>query len=273
MDTNQVQAVTASPTGDVLRITPTDVSAGIPAEGLDFFLGPDLQASLKETLDGVCADETPSKECLDKLSVALDLDGQYTIEKRIIGGGLLLGAAGAAIVALGIKLFSAPQPELQHFHLESSDVAQIQTMTESTAVVATATGSDHITVTVNPTTTSSVEPATITTLSADASGHHQGDVLIALPTQQADLLDQLMRQVGAPKSCKSETQSKTKRQSGNGPNLAAISDIAQFVLPMAAPGHLLQGLGLQALDHLPQLKGNAPVRSLCMHWLTLYSGR
>lgn len=255
--------MTATPTKNDLLITPTDASNGIPAKGIDFFLGPDLQASLKKTLGGVCAKDKASKECLDELSVALNKDDQYTIETRVVGTLSLLGTIGAAIVGLGIGFWAQDRNDVSHFHLESSDIAQIRTMTGSTAVIATSTGAtNHVTVTIAPTSSTSMQPAKVTTLSADASGHHKGDVMIALPTQPADLLEQLLRKSGAPGRCKPEPGSNSKRQSGNGPNFNAINSLATFVLPMAAPGQLLRGLGLQALDHLPQLKGKLPSRPL-----------
>ena len=195
--------------------------------------------------------------CVDQLAVALDQANQFEIESRVVGAGLLLAAAGAAIVGLGLKVMNEPQPQLAHFHLESSDIAVIQSTTDDAAVVATTAGaSDHITVNIAPTSSATIEPATVTTLSADADGHHKGDVLIALPSQLADLLEQAVRRYGDLDSCKSEAQSKIKRQSGNGPNFNGINNLATFVLPIAAPGQLLQGLGLQLLDHLPQLEGN-----------------
>lgn len=264
----------ASPTKNDLLITPTDVSNGIPADGIDFFLGPDLQASVKKTLDGVCAGEDLSSECIRELSVALDQANQYAIESRVVGGGLLLAAAGAAIVGLGMKLFDAPQPELAHFHLESTDIRAIQSMTEDTAVLATSAGTEnHITVTIAPTPTVA-EKATITTLSADASGHHKGDVLIALPSHPARLLEQLLRRAGAPDSCGPDARGIKKRQR-SGPQLMAnynnINNVATFVLPNAAPGQLLHGLALQALGHLPELKGECPSNMSGIHKLTEHS--
>jgi hypothetical protein len=247
----------ASPTGNSLLITPTDVSNGIPEQGMDFFLGPDLQASLKETIDGVCADGKFSKECIQELSVALDQDYQFAIESRQVGAGLLLGAYTAAMVSFAISLFGRPQPQLLHVHLPASDISQIQSLAGTTVVIATAATvtdtANYITVTQTPSPT--LKPATITTLSADAEGHHKGDVLIALPSEPADLLAQVMRRHAQPGSCKSDSNDKAKRQSRNGPNLNAITDLAMFVLPMAAPGQLLRGLALQAQDHVPQLIG------------------
>ena len=261
---DRVQAVTATPASTNLLITPTDVSTGPPAEGIDFFLGSDMQASIKETLDGVCADGKLSQKCVDSLSAALNHREQYTIESRIVGIDDLAGLALASfvlVVAAGIQLYRGDQaePVISHFHFESTDVAQLRSMTESTAVLATSTGaSDLITVTVSPTPTStSFGAASMTTLSADASGHSSGDVLITLPTQPAELLNEILRRAGAPGNCKStsESQGTTKRQtSGNGPNFNSINNIAVFALPMAAPGQLLEGLGMQALDHVPQLK-------------------
>jgi hypothetical protein len=249
--------VASSPTSNTLLITPTDVSNGIPEEGMDFFLGPDLQANLKKTIDGVCADGKLSKECLEELSVALDQDNQFAIESRVVGGGLLLGAFGAVIVSLAVSLFDRPQPQLSHVHLPASDISQIQSLAATTAVIATAATvtdtANYITVTQTPSPT--LEPATITTLSADAEGHHKGDVLIALPSEPANLLAQVMRRHARPGSCKSDSNDKAKRQSGNGPNLNAIADLATIVLPMAAPGQLLRGLALQAQDNVPQLRG------------------
>ncbi|KAF2722592.1 hypothetical protein K431DRAFT_302443 [Polychaeton citri CBS 116435] len=254
-------AVPATPASTDLLITPTDVSQGIPAEGIDFFMGPDMQASINKTLDSVCADDKLSQQCIDSLSTALNHQEQYAIESRVVGIDDLVGLALMFVVltvAVGIELFKQEQPQrlVSHFHLESTDVAQLQSMTESSAVIATSTGaSDLITLTVAPSTTvTSVEPATMITLSADASGHHSGDVLIALPTQPANLLEQILRRAGAPGTCKSQSQGATKRQSGNGPNFNAINNIAVIALPMAAPGQLLDGLGMQALDHVPHLK-------------------
>ena len=258
--------MTATPASTNLLITPTDVSKGIPAEGIDFFMGSDMQASIKETLDGVCADNELSQECIDSLTAALNHRERYTIESRIVGIDDLAGLALASIVvvvAAGIQLYKGDQaqPVVSRFHLESTDVAQLQSMTESSATLATSTGaSDLITVTVAPTTTgTSVGAASMTTLTANASGHSSGDVLITLPTQPAALLDEILRRAGAPNKCKSDSGSQgvTKRQtSGNGPSFDAINNIAVFTLPMAAPGQLLQGLGMQALDHVPQLKGD-----------------
>lgn len=259
--TDRQQAIATTATGSDLLITPTDFPNGIPEKGIDFFLGPDLQSSLKKILNGACAGQALSQECLEQLSSALDQKDQYAIESRVVGAAALLGEAGAFIVAMTIKLFNEPQPVPLHVHLEPSDVRQMSTI-GSTAVLATATGaSNYITVTMTPTPTSTVQPATISTLTADASGHHKGDVLIALPTPQADTLKQLLRKFGAPSNCKSNSSQKAKR-SGNGPNFNAISNVAQNVLIMAAPGQLLEGLGLQAMDHLPALKGIASADSL-----------
>lgn len=242
-----------------MLITPTDVSDGIPEDGLDFFLGPDLQARVEEALDGVCADETLSQECVDELSGLLNQDHQYALEARVFGADDLLGAAGIAVISglIAYSQLDKAQPQAQHYHLPSSDVAQAGSISEATAVLATATdNSDHITVTVAPTATVNEGEATITTLSADASGHQSGDVLLALPTEPANLLEQLLRKAGAPSSCASESSDSKKRQTGNGPNWGGITNVATFALPMAAPDQLLRGLGLQALEQVPRLQGN-----------------
>ena len=96
-----------------------------------------------------------------------------------------MGALGAVIVSLAVGLFERPQPQLSHVHLPSSDISQIQSLAGSTAVVATAATvigtANYITATKTPSPTMKLEPATITTLSADAKGHHKGDLDIFTP--------------------------------------------------------------------------------------------
>lgn len=244
--------MTANPTGSAILMMPTDVSGGIPKEGMDFFLGPELQDSLKKTLDGVCKDGL-SKDCTSALSGLFDKDHQFTIESRQVGALLFAGrwaAISIAVIMGWLNLKEGPQ-KLASIHLESSDLAQIQSQTGNSAIMATATGAtNYITVSASPTPTS-VSPATVTKLSAGQNGHHKGDVIISLPGQPADLLQQLLRQGGAPRKCASTSS----RKRGNGPNFDGINNLASFVLPMAAPSQLLHALGMQAADHLPALKG------------------
>jgi hypothetical protein len=201
--------VPTTATSNTLLITPTDVSKGIPAEGIDFFMGPDMQANIKQALNGVCADDTLSQQCIDSLSATLNHREQYDLVSRVVGIDDLIGAAvgmAAFIIAVGIKLFDGHPTEslVSHFHLPSTDVAQLQSMTGSSAVIATLNGASNlITVTATPTpTVTSVEPATMTTLSADLRGYHSGDVLITLPTDPADKLEQILRMAGVPSKCK-----------------------------------------------------------------------
>lgn len=256
-----MEAVTASPTGSDLRITPTDESNEIPADGLDFFLGPDLQDSLRQTIDGVCAGDDLSKECIEALSIVLNPAQQYTIERRAVCGGLCLSAFAAAVVAIGfgtVKSVDEPQPQpvLSHFHFESTDVAQLSSLTGTTAVLATATdASSYITVTQTPTTVT--ETATITTLTADASGHHSGDVLIALPTEPARRLEDLFAMevtaMRASGSCNPEGAVKRADELDYG-DVVNLAYMALRTVPLG----LIPSLGFSARDTLPGLSGEAP---------------
>lgn len=240
--------MTASPTGSDILITPTDISKGIPAEGIDVFLGPDLQKRVKDTLKGLCKNGM-SKECTHELSTILDKNGQFAIEARQLSALAVLGTFIAGIVGVGIGLANEKQPvKVDHWHGPSSKVAQIQSLTGST-VVATGAGSP-ITIALPAATT--VKSATVTTLSADQGSHHKGDVRIDLPSKEADLLRQILAKGGAPRDCK--PKSSRKRGSGLTPNYGGIDNIAVWALPMAAPGQLLNTLGMAANAQLPHLK-------------------
>ena len=153
---------------------------------------------------------------------------------------------------LGAILGKEASESAASVHLASSDIVKLQSQTASALAYATSSGAPPITVSMTPTATSKPPPASVTTLSADKDGHNKGDVLITLPTQQADLLEQLIRKAGAPDKCKNLEK---RASSGAVPNYSEISDISQFILPMAAPGQLLDGLGLQAQQVLPHIIG------------------
>lgn len=257
-----MKAVTASPTGSDLRITPADVSNEIPAEGVDFFLGPDLQDSLKQTIDSVCAGGDSSKECTEALSVVLNPAQQYTIEKGVVCGGLCLGAFAAAVVGIGfgtVRVVNEPQPQpvLSHFHLESTDLAQLSSLTGTTAVLATATdASDYITVTLAPATVT--ETAKITTLTADETGYHSGDVLIALPTEPAGRLQEILARA-ANEFC--EPRDAVKR--ADEVNYMGVANLAEWGL-RGVPLDVLTSLGFSARDILPGFTGETPrLLTLC----------
>ena len=264
--------MTASATGSDLLIRPTDISKKIPDKGIDVFLGPGLQADLDKILKGVCKNGM-SKECTAALSTFLNKDEQFAIEARLIGAVAALGAwAVVGIIGVGIGLYNEKQPnKLDHFHVPSAKFAQMLSQTEKTAVLATATGtSSHITISMTPTPTSA-SPATVTTLSADKDGHHKGDVIIKLPSRPADLLEQLLAKARAHEQCAPAKSHKRGSGLAPVPNYGEINNLAAWALPMAAPGQLLQALGVQANAQLPHMRGIIPnlTNGPLSTWLTI----
>ncbi|GIZ48427.1 hypothetical protein CKM354_001148800 [Cercospora kikuchii] len=246
-------AITASPSGNDLIITPTDIAQGIPKEGLDVFLGPDMQEELSKSLADKCK-KGVTQDCTNAISGVLNKDYGLTLHARqltvLLTGVEVFELVVAAILAN--RLAKEEQPKLiSHVHIPSGLGSQLAPLTASEVAFATATNQPAVTIKTSPTPTLESSPATITTLTADEGGHTKGDLVVRIPGQKADLLKQLLRQTGIEGKCKNVR----RRLSGTGPtasNYNLINNAALWALPMAAPGQLLASLGLQA-EQVPQL--------------------
>ncbi|KAK4503190.1 hypothetical protein PRZ48_006618 [Zasmidium cellare] len=258
----QPPAATVTASGDHLEIFPEDFSNGIPPEGIDVAFGPDLQAAITATLDGVCADGF-SQECSDELSKVLDTQHTYTVASRVVGIDDLLLVAGVAALGVVIQALilehrksdQGGQP-ISAVHVPSTDIAQVQTQSASSVIVAT----DTSTVTITPAPTTSISSATITTLTADSGDHKSGDIVIALPTAAAQMLNELIYKSDVSNECVNIQL--RKRQANSGGEFAAVNDVAEFVLPFVPPDQLLHALGVEVGQHLPRIVDTAQQASL-----------
>ncbi|PIA96150.1 hypothetical protein CB0940_10328 [Cercospora beticola] len=246
-------AVTASPSGNDLIITPADIAQGIPKEGLDVFLGPDMQSDLSKDASDICK-QGIAQDCTNAISGVLNKDYGLTLQARqitvLFTGVQIFGLVIAAIVAN--RLANEAHPKLvSHVHIPSSLGSQLASLTAGEVAFATATNEPAVTIKTSPTPTLESSPASITTLAADGGGHSKGDLIVRIPEQKADLLKQLLRQTGIEGKCNNVR----RRISGAGPtasNYNLINNAALWALPMAAPGQLLASLGLQ-VQQVPQL--------------------
>ncbi|KAF2165406.1 hypothetical protein M409DRAFT_24256 [Zasmidium cellare ATCC 36951] len=258
----QPPAATVTASGDHLEIFPEDFSNGIPPEGINVAFGPDLQAAITSTLDGVCANGF-SQECSDELSKVLDTQHTYTVASRVVGIDDLLLVAGVA--ALGVliqaiilehrKSDQGGQP-ISAINIPATDIAQVQSQTASSVVIAT----DTSTVTITPAPSASISAATITTLTADANGHQSGDIVIALPTAAAQIMNELIYKSDVSNECINIQL--RKRQASGGGDFAAVNDVADFIMPFVPPDQLLNALGVEVGQHLPRVVDTAQQASL-----------
>lgn len=145
----------------------------------------------------------------------------------------------------------APSEPQDHVKFPSSLVAQLASQTANEVAYETSSGVPAVTITTRPKPTLASASASVTRLSSNEGGHSAGDVIVKIPEQNADILDQLIRQTGIGGKCKSlEPRSRTPAPSAENYNL--INNAAVWVLPLAAPGQLLAALGIQ-LQQVPQL--------------------
>ncbi|KAF7197526.1 hypothetical protein HII31_01336 [Pseudocercospora fuligena] len=253
-------AETAIPTGSDLIITPKDLSEGVPANGLDIFLGPDLIGNLSETLGGVCA-KGLTQDCANALSN--ELNPHRALEARAVGFAFAPVAVGLAyFIAIWLRLTRTDQLKQigPHFHLPATDIAQLQSQTASSLVFATSQNAPVVTITPTPSTTLENTPASLTTLTADQGLHHKGDVIISLPTQPANLLKQLIE---LQSQCTKQQPNRRQSSGGSGLNIAVVTDVAIWVLPNAAPHQLLNGFNLQMIpQHLLHFRDEATQKAL-----------
>ncbi|EKG15482.1 hypothetical protein MPH_07294 [Macrophomina phaseolina MS6] len=249
-----------APTKTQVLIIPTAISDKIPESGIDVFLGPDTVKSLRKTTSDQCANGV-TVDCTAQLMQDINQGRQYDLAKREIGNII-----AAVIAILSVWIASAITTDHHDdspvdFHMESSAIAEVQSKTQSHSDIVIMTASDDASPITIPLrlaslTASTTASASITTLAADARGHHKGDILVSLPPDTADLFEQLIRQTGR---CK-DTPVHAKR--GPGPGMTTVTDVAKFVLPMAAPTQLLNALALQAAQRLPALRDAAQQASL-----------
>lgn len=261
MNADVMKAETAVPTGSELVITPTDLRKGVTAQGVDVFLGPGLRDALAGPLAGTCA-KTFDKGCVDALAEKVNI--RQALVSRSPGFAIaVLSSAIPALIALLVQQRleqSKGQQTLDtHYHIPASNVSQLQSQTATSIVFETSPGA---LITVTPTTvpTPAPTPATVTTLAADAQGHHKEDLLLSLPPQAADLLKQLINQSG---QCSSAGRRGRLRLRGKGPDLYLFTNVAIWVLPNAAPHQLLNGFDLQGIPQ--QLVHYRGTKLFCQH--------
>ena len=163
---------------------------------------------------------------------------------------------GAALIALVATLIENAWVEGQNapaqVHMPSSDVVQLQSQTGSVIPIVTSSGGDVITVpaTLPSTSTGGPTTASIFTLTADdESGHASGVSVVAVPSQTADLADQLLARSG---HCPHD--SARKRQNTN---YEGVNGAGAFLLRNSALGELINAFGLVAGSQLPRLRDEA----------------
>lgn len=169
-------------------------------------------------------------------------------------------SVGAVAIVLGWLYHQEPQliegPQVPsespgNIKYPSSLVAQLASQTASEVAYETSPGVPAVTITTRPKPTLASASASVTRLSSNEGGHSAGDVIVKIPEQNADILDQLIRQTGIEGKCKS-LQARISTIAPNAGNYNLINNAAVWVLPMAAPGQLLAALGVQ-LQQVPQL--------------------
>lgn len=201
----------------------------------------------------------PRAECFNRLANAMNEDQALEIEKRRIGSwynqwGRYGARAGlfTALVSFYSWYWRTSQAQPPNFiaaasyHVPSTDLAQWSSAGDASTVVFSA-DKTAITVPVSVSMLSSMSTATATTLTADASGHKSGDVLVAIPTDTANAFEELIRMTG---QCK-DTPVQNRRRAV--PSWDAINGINEFMIPMAAPDQLFHGFGLASIANLPTL--------------------
>lgn len=258
--TNQAATVTAS--GNHLEIYPQDFSNGIPPEGITVAFGPDLQESISGALTGVCANGY-SQECSDELSGILNTEQSYTVESRVVGIDDLLVVGGVALLsiiieAVTLELDKANQGvPVSYVNIPATDLSQIQSQPTSASSVVIAT--DSTTVTITPAPSPTISSATITTLTADQDGYKSGDIVISLPTAAAQMLEELIYKSDVSNEC---VNIQLRKRQSSGGDFTAVNDVIDFALPFVPPQQLLNGLGVELGQRLPNLVDEAQAASL-----------
>lgn len=246
--TDFYKAATATPRNHEISILPKNLNGGVPEDGIDVFFGSDLQGAIKSVLSSdACKADGVSSDCSAAVGQAIDAQHALTVEKRftglvIAGGAVLVGVVAAIIEWAGQEVY-------QHIHIPAGDLAAIQSHTDGSIAVATASDATPVTISVTPTPEPSAGSVSI--LTEDDGEHKSGDAAITLPAGMAELIDQIIMKSPDAGECLSDGGAPQKRDLRKAKPLTpglleSIRRVVEFALSSAGSEGLLEDANLVA---------------------------